>query len=319
MTTPISPDRPPSPDSGNLAPAIDAIAAGDFSRSRLASFSDLDRKRMTYLRSRWLDVPAIERHALLLALAELAEESLDFNFNRVFRVALDDPDPVIRQLAIDDLWEDDGADLLGVFARIVREDPSDDVRAAAAGALTVYCDAISDAEPQLSGAEELIDLLGGIVENPNEPPVVRRRALGAIAAFTRSPRVDELIRLGLDDADQAVVAGAVYAMGRTASAKWLPILLEFMKSEDAELRFESARAASMLGEADAVPELAELAHDPDAEVRAAAVEALGSIGGPMAIRTLRNFAQDADFEEADELDDALDAALLTVNPLKRPS
>ena len=94
MTTPTSPDRLPEAGAGRLAPTIDAIVGGDFSRSRLTSLSDLDRNRADYLRQRWLDIPSRERHALILAIAELADESLDFNFNRVYRIALEDPDPL---------------------------------------------------------------------------------------------------------------------------------------------------------------------------------------------------------------------------------
>jgi HEAT repeat protein len=69
---------------------------------------------------------------------------------------------------------------------------------------------------------------------------------------------------------------------------------------------------------DAVRELADLIYDPDLEVRAAALSALGAIGGPAAIRVLREAGQDEEFEEEEVIDEALDEALLTVDPLERP-
>ncbi len=319
MTTPTSPELPPSGESGSLASTIEAIVGGEFSRSRLAVLSDLDRAQAERLRAHWLGIPETERHALLLALAELAEESLDFNFNRVYRIALEDPSPVVRQLAIVDLWEDEAGDLPPVFVRMLRDDPSDDVRAAAAHALSSACEAIADGDTAQLDKEELIQLFSSLILDPAESPLVRRHSLGAVAAFGTDPRISELIRLGLDDEDQAVVAGAIYAMGRTSSPKWLPEIVEFMQSEDAELRFEAARAAGLMGETDIVPELAELAYDPDPEVRDVALEALGAIGGPAAMRVLRQVEQDEDFEETESLDEAIDAALLTVDPLQRPS
>src|SRR3954471_17574056 len=125
MTTPTSPDRPPESEAGRLAPTIDAIVGGNFSRSRLAALSDLDRTRAETLRQRWLQIPGTERHALLLALAEIASESVEYNFDRVYRIALEDPDPVIRQLAVADLWEDEGRDLPRLFIDLLRNDPSD--------------------------------------------------------------------------------------------------------------------------------------------------------------------------------------------------
>ncbi|HET9661920.1 MAG TPA: HEAT repeat domain-containing protein [Thermomicrobiales bacterium] len=319
MTTPTSPDRLPDSGAGRLAPTIDAIVGGDFSRSRLAALSDLDRASVSALRQRWLEIPPTERHALLLALTELATESVEFNFNRVCRIALGDPDPVIRQLAIGDLWEDQGPDLPRLYIELLRNDPSDDVRAAAADALSPTTDAIAEGEPSDIDRNELIDLFSSIVEDPAESPLVRRRSLGAIAAFGDDPRIPKLIRLALDEDDQALVAGAIYAMGRTASERWIPELIDYLQSEDAELRFEAARASGFIGDEDVVRELADLVYDPDFEVRTAALEALGAIGGTAAIRVLRQVEEDEEFEESEIVDDALDAALLTVNPLERQS
>ena len=187
MTTPTSPDRLPEVDAGRLAPTIDAIVEGDFSRSRLTALSDLNRSRAAYLRQRWLDIPPTERHALMLVLAELAGESVEFNFNRVYRVALEDPDPVIRQLAIGDLWEDEGEDLPRIFLNILREDATDDVRAAAADALSATTDAIAEGGSRVLDRAELIGILAEIIEDPTESPIVRRRALGTIAAFSDDP------------------------------------------------------------------------------------------------------------------------------------
>jgi HEAT repeat protein len=261
----------------------------------------------------------MERHALMLAIAELADESLDFNFNRIYRVALEDPDPVIRQLAILALWEDEGRDLPPILVGMVRHDASDDVRAAAADALSTWTDAIASGDSSVLDRGGLIDLFGSIVEDPEESPIVRRRALGAVAAFSDDPRINELIRLTLNEDDQTLVAGAVVAMGRTASERWIPELRDFMQSEDAELRFESARAAGLIGDEDAVRDLAELVYDADAEVRIAALDALGSIGGPGALRILREAGQDEDFDDLEIVDDALDAALLNLDPLERQS
>lgn len=308
MTTPTSPDRQPKAGADAIALAIDAIAGGDFSRSRLAALSDLDRGQVAWLRGHWQQIPGNERHALVLALAEVADESLDYNFNRVLRVALDDPNPVVRQLAIVNLWEDEGSDLPDQYIRILRSDPSDDVRAAAADALAVFCDAAAEGESTAVDADEMIELFSSIIEDPTESPIVRRRSLGAVAAFSNDSRIDELIRLGMDDEDQAVVAGAVFAMGRTASPRWIPDILEYMQSEDAELRFEAARAAGLMGEVDAVPELGELVYDPDSEVRAAALQALGIIGGPAAVRILREVEQNEDYDQVIDIEDVLDAA-----------
>ncbi len=49
------------------------------------------------------------------------------------------------------------------------------------------------------------------------------------------------------------------------------------------------------------------------------MEALGIIGGPAAVRVLRQIEQDEDFDDDEQVDDALDAALLDIDPLDRQS
>src|SRR5690606_14158565 len=139
-------ETPPSAESGTLAPTIQAIVGGDYSRSRLAALSDLDRARVTDVRAHLLDIPDTERHGPMLALAELGDDSLEYTFSRVYRLALDDPNPVIRQLALVALCEDEGRDLPPAFVRLPRTAPSDAVRAAAADALSIPFDAIADGQ-----------------------------------------------------------------------------------------------------------------------------------------------------------------------------
>lgn len=307
MTSHTFQDLLPSSPPIDLAPTIQAIVEGDFSRSRLAAFSDLDRASARRLRERWLEIPNTERHALVLALGSLSEVSVDFDFHRVFRIALSDPDPVIRQLAVDGLWEDSGSDLPAILLDMVESDPSDDVRSAAIAALAPVCDAIAAGESDVISKELLIDRFAQFIEDPSTSPLVRRRSLATIAAFATEPRVADLIRSGLDDEDQTVVAGAIEAMGRTASAMWLDTVVELMKSDDAELRYESALAAGSIGEADAVPELGRLLDDHDAEVRSAAITALAAIGGSAALRLLAQVAADEDYEDRDAVESALGA------------
>src|SRR4051812_14920078 len=127
MSTLKSQEIPPKkPTSLPLADAILAIGQGDFSHRVLISFFDLSRERIEQLQHVWTLIDAGYRARFLRALSDLSEESVLYNFSRVFRLGLRDPDEVTRQAAIAGLWEDESSDLIDIFTRLL-EDESQDV------------------------------------------------------------------------------------------------------------------------------------------------------------------------------------------------
>ena len=104
----------------------------------LFTFSDLSRADAALVRQEWLLIPPKQRQALVRALVEMAFDNVDWHLGRFLRVAIDDPDETVRRTAIDGLWEDTEADLLGPLIQMLRQDKSEAVRAAAAKALGAY-------------------------------------------------------------------------------------------------------------------------------------------------------------------------------------
>jgi HEAT repeats len=319
MSIPTFPAPHRSDNLQRFVSVIDDLLNGKFARSTLIALSDLDRAQLARLHARWGEIPEGHRIRLLRLLCELSAESVMFDFNRVFRLALKDASPLVRQLGIGGLWEDTGSDLPTILFDVLETDPSEDVRAQAALALADTCDSLAAGDMAILDKETVVDRLVSIARNAGESAAVRTRCLGTVAAFGDDPRVVRLIQETLANEDQALVAAAIYALGRTSNVRWLPRILEHVSSEDAELRFESARAAGLIGDASVVPDLAELARDQDDEVRGAAIDALGKIGGPAAIRVLRLLASGDQSENANEISFALQEALVAIDPIGRPS
>ena len=117
-----------------LADALLAVGQGDFSHRVLISFSDLDREEAEQVRRAWPQIETEHRVRFVHALSDLAESSVQYNFNRVFRVAIEDHEPGARQYAVAALWEDASSDLIDSFIALL-DDESQDVRAEAARAL----------------------------------------------------------------------------------------------------------------------------------------------------------------------------------------
>jgi len=295
---------PKKPTSLPLVDAILAIGQGDFSHRVIISFSDLSRERIEQLQHVWTLIDAGYRARFLRALSDLSEESVLYNFSRVFRLGLRDPDEVTRQAAIAGLWEDESIDLIDIFTRLL-EDESQDVQAEAAKALGRFAVLAAAEELDDDTADQLFDTLLEAATDESRPYLVRRRALEAVAGFGNRGNVYTLIREAIDDDDHGMRAGALFAMGRTLDARWLDIITSEFESDDPEMRYEAARAAGEIGDANAVGGLAALSADPDAEVRFGAVSALGKIGNPASLRVLRRLAERASGEEREAIEEAM--------------
>ena len=239
---------------------------------------------------------------------QLAEDNVELLFGRVFRIALRDASPVVRQIAISGLWEDDGSDLVNAFVAILESDESEDVRAEAASALGRFADRAVTENLDDALAEQICSALASAARQAERSPLVRRRALESVAVFGETAEVNRMIASSFDADDTAERASALYAMGRSLDRTWLPKVIGEFESDDAEIRYEAARAAGELGHVDAVPGLSELIQDDDAEVRHAAILSLGKIGGRAATRVLEAYRSACPAPDAELVDGALEEA-----------
>lgn len=292
-----------------------ALPRGEYPRSMLIGLSDLTASETRRFRQTWNAVDDSVREAVVSELNDLTEERVDYLFGRVLRSVLDDPDPVVRRRAIVGLWEDTSSDLANVMISILRDDPSEDVRAEAARALARFAEQSELGECDDELAERVRATLLETMENTGEPLHVRARALEAASVFSTNDRVRASIEFFFEEDDTGFRATSLYAMGRSMNREFLPRILNETASDDGEIRFEAARAAGRIGDTSALPVLADLATDDDAEVRHAAINALGEIGGKAATRYLRRIAEGAVAADEELIDAALEDAALVVDPL----
>ena len=100
---------------------------------------------------------------------------------------------------------------------------------------------------------------------------------------------------------------AIFAMGRNADYRWISHIIEELDNDNAELRFEAARACGELEAKEAISKLAHiLDEDPDVEVQEMAVWALGRIGGDTAREVLEICLESDNEALAAAAEDALD-------------
>ena len=315
MPTPTFPEqRPNAPTAPPLTATLDTLRAGPVRAEEVARLSDLSREAARTLAVAWPGLPEPVRVAVVRRMDELCEERIDLSFGRALRVALDDESPVVRQLAVAALWEDERSDLPDRLLALIADDPSEDVRAEAARGLGRFADRAAAGELDEVAGRRLRTALAAAAGEAS-PHGLRRRALESVGAFAGED-VRSLIQAAYDSEEHDLQASSLVAMGRSMDPRWVGIVLEELQSPEAELRFEAARASGALGDDRAVPELAPLCQDPDAEVRFAAIGALGQIGGRSAVKILRLLADGAEEADAEMIDAALEEALDSLEPLR---
>jgi HEAT repeat protein len=252
--------------------------AKPLSHSALADLSNLNAGEIEYLQSVWPSIEPGRRRQTVARLVELAEDNFELNFDSVFKSALRDPDEEVRVKAIEGLWEDEETTLISPFIRMLNEDRSEAVQAAAAKALSKYALLAETKKIGPASSQRVSQALLAILADANKPREVWRRALEAAAPLSL-PEVRKAINTAYQSSDARLRNSAIYAMGRNCDSAWIPTLIKEMASPSAETRFEAAGACGEICDEETVPHLIKLSQDKEIEVQQAALSALGKIGG----------------------------------------
>ena len=274
------------------------------SANQLKSLSDLEGPAVSMLTSAWPDIAMMRRLSIVRELSELASDSVELNFDAVFKVALSDEEPYVRAAAIRGLDEYEDVDLIPIFVNLLLIDQDTEVRREAAIALGRYALAAELEKLSHADARAIRNALIESAEDQEEDERVRSRAIEALGAMSGED-IENLIESIYEEDSLWLKIGAVDAMGRTCNAMWLPIILRESEHRAPEMRHAAAFAAGEIGEREAVPYLRRMAlEDPDREVQLAAIRSIGAIGGA----TARVALQGVLYEGDDALRDAIEAA-----------
>ena len=265
----------------------------------LRAFNDLDATSLTEFQSTWKTLGADPRAKTAQALHVLMDEDIEMHFGAVFRVLLSDGDARVRVTAISGLMDDDGQDLVEPLVNLMRTDPEEKVRAAAAGALGRF--AIMAETERLTPARKkmIYDAVLKVFRTEDESSPVYRNALESLA-YTSNATIAMYIRAAYASDDEALRISAVVAMGRSQDRQFSEFVREELQNVSPKMRLEAARAIGELEDADSVKELSMVLDDTDLQVREAALESLAVIGGDAA-RSLIQAAVLSDVEEFSKL------------------
>ena len=284
-----------------------------FKAAGLLPLSGLISDELIDFKTAWVGMSPQRKCAVLTRLGELCEDNLDLDFSAIFRSCLTDGDDTVREHATRGLWECDDRVIIRPLIRLIGDDPSPAVRAAAATSLGRFGAMAQQGKLLHRDAERVQDALLAAIESDGDMDVTRR-AIEAVAYF-RSTQVEQIISDAYTSGDINLKRSAIYAMGRTSDSKWLPTVLAEMDDEDPAVRFEAANACGQLGDESTVPHLISLIKDEDVQVQVSAVQALGTTGGALAKRALQMCVQQEDEPVAEAAGAALDNLEFDDTPL----
>jgi len=274
--------------------------------SSLYGLSDLTRAEAQLFQEVWSLLDAGRRRWIIQSLVDIAEASFEVDFNPIFRLCLSDEDEIVRSRAIEGLWEDEDLTLAGLLVRLLRDDPSESVRAAAATSLGRFVLLGELEKIEAAPAMMVEDALLGAIYDPHEMLEVRRRAVESIA-YSGQAQVRDIIEMAYYDDEEKMRISAVFAMGRSADPLWREMVIAELDNPNPEMRYEAAIACGELEASAALSALIDLIEaDPDPEVQEMAIWALGCIGGKEARRVLEACCESEDEALRQAAEEALD-------------
>jgi HEAT repeat protein len=302
-------DRIPHPDLETTLTAM-RDSDGTVNSTIYYGLSGLEHADIVQLALTWDALDPVYRRKILQELLDAAEANVELDYSALGAYALVDADPGVREAAVELLWEDESVALMDKLIDMAQVDDAIEVRAAAASALGrfILLGELGDLpETETARAQ---DAAVRILNSGSEDIDVRRRALEAISNCGHEI-VEGAIREAYDHPDRRMNASAVFAMGRTYDDQWSEFVLQQLDSEDAEMRYEAARAAGELEIEEAVRPLTRLALDDDREIKEVAIWSLGEIGGKEATRVLERLLTEAKRTKDEELLETVEDALAT--------
>ncbi len=282
--------------------------------SRLSELSSLSPEEAETFSGVWPQVEVARRRQLLRRLLELAEDNVEMDFDRISMTALKDEDADVRALAVQGLWEHEGRDIIAPLIEILKSDPSASVRAQAATALGSFVLRAEFRRLHIADSHRIEEALRSAIDDPNESPEVRGRAMESTGALS-APWVRDSIENAYRSKNWRLRVSAVHAMGRNCDPRWFSLLTSELASDSPEMRFEAATACASCCDESAVPHLKPLLEDEDAEVQEAAIAALGEIGGEEARKALEEMNHHPEVRVREAVAEALEEMDFNEDPL----
>jgi HEAT repeat protein len=271
----------------------------------LSALSDLDTLQLDRFSKCWHSLSPLRRRTLLATLGQQADEHIELLFDNINRLALGDPNPNVRKIAIGNLWESEDPSLVTLFRTALNEDDSIEVRTAAVDALGRFVLLSELDDSSLDESNQIVDDL--LITLKSSIPLSLHRACIESLGFSSREDAQTNVADAYRSGDEELKESSLLAMGRSANPVWRPEILEDLHHPSPQIRAAAARAAGELELHDATQPLVELLEDVSDEVVHIAIWSLGQLGSDAARTSLLEIQTSAlDPETVKKADEALE-------------
>lgn len=236
-------------------------------------------------------LPKEERVALLQRIVETPDYMTDYA--PLLREYLDDPEPEVRKLAIQGLWDYPDPEIIPSLFDAAENDPDEQVRCRAIITLGryIYEGEMADYDFDFGAMDDIMrldelpqrdflkvkDFVLGIYRDEVKSLDERRFAVEALS-FLTDEEVFAVIEEAYTHADPKMKLSAIFGMGRSGNVRWIDIILKELYNPDPEFQQEAIRAAGEAGLPEAGKDLWRLTYSEDRETQLEAIWALGQTG-----------------------------------------
>jgi len=261
--------------------------------------------------------PKEERIALLKRIVEVPDYMTDDS--PVLRDHLDDPEPEVRMLAIQGLWDYPDAEFIPLLFAAAENDPDEQVRCRAIITLGryIYEGEMGDYDFDFGPMDEVMRLdelskedflkvkefLIAIYRDEGKTLDERRFAVEALS-FLNAEEVFDIIEEAHAHPEPKMKLSAIFGMGRSGNMRWTEVILNELQNPNPDLQREAIRAAGEAGLTDAGKDLWRLTYSEDRETQLEAIWALGQSGWEGAFDRLDELSLDSVDPEIQETAEA---------------
>ena len=154
-----------------------------FNARNLTKLSSLDKSAAKPFLEVFTRMSQERRLNFIETLSEMADDDAELDFTLIFAIGIRDLEDGVRARSVTALWESDSRDLMVTMLDMLRNDSSEEVRAAAASNLRRFANMADEGRLLLKDKHRIADGLLEALHNSSEPVAVRRRALESLGAL----------------------------------------------------------------------------------------------------------------------------------------
>ncbi len=270
-----------------------------FSVNDLSAFSDLSAGNLDLLAKAWPGLSAVQKNYLFEGLYLHSQEDFVKDFSAMGFFGLKDVNPDIRRYALGLLLDCRQPSFIDLVVNVAEKDPDPDVRQAAIEILGQFVvDLELDVLPEEAGAKTL-RVLESLKDDPDQR--IRWRTMEALA-YMDHPLVPEMIRSALSGENEEQLISGLRAIQHSLNKRWADTVLEYLDHPDLDVQVEAIKAAGMIPVRQAkkaIFKLLTVFDELDSDVLDAAILAISQIGGAQAQEIIDELAEV--FEDDEEM------------------